>query len=81
MVAQVSVRLNADACSRCPEVVTQRRSSGSRPTVSDRTRGGTRLDRPDFVPLTCTPSGSALLHCQHRQRNFDEVANPHCTQL
>jgi hypothetical protein len=56
--------LEAQPC-RYPEEVTQRRSSASRPAASDRTSGstrsatGTRLDRPDFVPLTCAPSGSA----------------------
>ena len=87
MEAHASVRLNAEACSRCPEEVTQRSSSASRPAASNRTRGSTRS-------ATRNPPGSARLraldlhtfrlgplHHQDRQRNFDEVANPHGTQL
>jgi hypothetical protein len=50
-----SVRLNAEACSWCPEDVTQRRSSASRPSASERTRGSTRsaTGTPGIAPTWC----------------------------
>jgi len=63
--AQFRVRLNAVACSRCPDSVKNGRSSGSRPSAhariktSTRSAIGTRRDLSDLVVLTRTPSGSA----------------------
>ena len=84
---QPTDRLNAEACNRCPDDVTNRCASASRSTAISRTSGrirsatGTRRVLPAFARLRVAALRLGTLHDQHWHGHLGQVTHPDRPEL